>query len=162
MTKYIYYFWYLLRHKYYVFKGCLLQAHLSNCLFDKVRLICYAFTHDISKFRPSEIIAYSKYFYGDDKKHISTDDRFKEAWNHHSKRNKHHWQYWVLIEDNGNIQPISMPLVYIREMVADWYGAGKAQNSSTNPKEWYLDNKDKIFLHPFTEYKLLGVLDQLR
>ena len=52
--------------------------------------------------------------------------------------------------------PVPMPDRYRREMLADWIGAGKAygkqegNNNNPDTKQWYLDNKDKIILHPET------------
>ena len=76
-----------------------------------------------------------------------TDSNFDYAWLLHQKRNPHHWQYWILINDNGNIRSIQIPNKYILEMVADWRGAGKAINGKDNTYEWYLKNKDIIILN---------------
>lgn len=45
------------------------------------------------------------------------------------------------------LQP--MPDVFRREMLADWYGAGKAMGKP-NTIEWYRDNREKMKLHPDT------------
>lgn len=54
--------------------------------------------------------------------------------------------------------PEPMPLVYRREMLADWIGAGRALGKP-DTKAWYLANKDKMKLHGDTrawiESKLL-------
>jgi len=36
------------------------------------------------------------------------------------------------------------------EMLCDWIGAGKAQGFGNNTAKWYLENKDKMKLHPIT------------
>jgi len=40
-----------------------------------------------------------------------------------------------------------MPEVYIKEMLADWHGAGKAITGKDNIKKWYIDNYYNIQLH---------------
>lgn len=52
MNKYIKYLLYVLEHKKNVFKTCWNKG-----------LYLHAFTHDLSKFRPSEFIPYARYFY---------------------------------------------------------------------------------------------------
>ena len=43
-----------------------------------------------------------------------------------------------------------MPLEYIKEMVADWAGAGKAITGSWEVKNWYEKCQDKIQITPKT------------
>lgn len=76
---------------------------------------------------------------------------FDLAWNHHQKRNPHHWQYWILVNDNSEPQEqlLEMPDRYRREMLADWRGAGRALGFP-DTLAWYTENRDKIRLHPNT------------
>ena len=78
------------------------------------------------------------------------DEQFDYAWLLHQKRNKHHWQWWVLTEDYGIVKVLDMPLKYRLEMLADWRGAGRAQGNKMSTKEWYEANKDNMKLHPDT------------
>lgn len=92
--------------------------------------------HDWHKFLPSEWFPYVEFFHGDWRKdidqtshHLAKDvakRRFEIAWLKHQKRAPHHWQYWVLHEDDGDTKCLKMPDKYILEMVADWRGAGMA------------------------------------
>jgi hypothetical protein len=43
-----------------------------------------------------------------------------------------------------------MPCEYAAEMVADWYGAGKAINGTWEAHAWYEKVKEKMILHPRT------------
>ena len=55
-----------------------------------------------------------------------------------------------------------MPQDYVREMVADWTGAGLAQGHGDDVVPWYQANKDKMVLHPATRREvetLIGVTD---
>jgi hypothetical protein len=79
-----------------------------------------------------------------------TDDAFDRAWNHHQKSNLHHWHYWVLVTENGasRMRALSIPPRYVREMVADWIGAGQAQGKP-DIAGWYTANAAKM-LHDDT------------
>ncbi len=148
---------YIIKHKWYVFIEC--------C---KLGIPIRGLLHDLSKFRPSEWLPYARYFYGDypswDKmKFLNTGYPFKKtkegversfdaAWNHHQKRNKHHWQYWILRNDNGDYSFLEMPLKYKKEMLADWRGAGRAIKGKDETKEWYIENRDKMALHRNTRF----------
>lgn len=151
--KYLKYINYLLRHKWYVMIECF-----------RYGLIWRGLAHDMSKFLPSEFFAYAEKFYGN---RLSTEyfdlvakyglpemapwgvtieEKFSIAWNYHQKRNKHHWQYWLLREDDGNLFSVGMPEKYLKEMLADWRGAGKAITGVDDTKAWYLKNRKNIIL----------------
>ena len=149
---------YVVRHKWFVFVA---GRRVKSPLW---RLII----HDWSKFLPCEWFPYVAQFYG--RKPTEDEERitynlgisiktraeikadFNAAWNHHQKSNKHHWQYWILINDSDEpkIRPQPMPVSYVREMVADWMGAGRAITGKWDVQTWYTDNRDKIILHDHT------------
>jgi len=135
------YLQYVLRHKWYVFLACL-----------KYGLIWQGITHDWSKFLPSEWNAYVQYFYGNHEGNVKEQwkGKFDEAWNHHQKRQPHHWQYWVLMNDSGSVVALPMPDKFRKEMIADWRGAGKAITGKDDTPNWYIKNRDKMNLHPDT------------
>lgn len=140
----------LFRHKRYVFQAC---------RYFKVPLLSAIF-HDWDKFTYSMWTAYANYFYAVTRNSDGTYSRnenpsndFDMAWNAHQKRNKHHWQYWLLNEDSGNMKVLPIPEHHAREMLADWVGAGKAYSQEWDthkPLEWYEKNKHKMLLHPDT------------
>jgi len=135
--KHLRYLSYVLRHRWYVFIECL-----------KLGIIWRGLTHDLSKFLPSEWFPYANFFYDvapDGGNRPGYEEAFDLAWLKHSHRNKHHWQYWRLREDDGGTKLIPMPLKYVKEMLADWRGAGKAQGL-TELGPWYEKNWRKITL----------------
>lgn len=134
MRAYLRYLRYLLRHKWYVFLEC--------C---KLGIPFRGILHDLSKFYPSEFKPYANYFYGD-LKIPKVSSAFHKAWLYHQKRNKHHWQYWVLHPDRGEPFCIDMPLTYLKEMLADWRGASRAIKGYDDTPSWYQNNKDHIML----------------
>ena len=150
MKKYIKYFKYLIKHKWYVMLECF-----------KFGLYWRGIIHDISKILPDELIPYTNYFYGKNMIHtqIGGDDPdFDLAWLKHQKRNKHHWQYWILREDQGALKCLDMPEKYATEMFCDWVGAGKALHGKNEIKEWYEENKNNIKLSSKTREYIEGLI----
>lgn len=178
MKKHWTYLKYLLRHKWYVAVFMLKDGPLN---WD---VIWRAIIHDWSKFLPSEWFPYVESFYGPQakmsKEEIADYERvgrnlgltlkplarireeFNVAWNHHQKRNRHHWQYWMLTFDKGNTECLPMPEKYIWEMIADWKSAGYCLTGKLEYAEWYRKNRENIKLHPKTrirvDWLVLGIL----
>lgn len=158
MKKHWKYLGYVVRHKWFVFVAC--------C---RLGIPWQGLVHDLSKFLPSEWLPYANFFYGPKpsprdstgyyKPTDTGDKEFDFAWLLHQKRNRHHWQWWCLPEDDGGVKILEMPETYVREMVADWRGAGRAQGKP-DTCAWYEKNKGKMKLHVNTRMrveKLLGV-----
>jgi hypothetical protein len=137
------YFKFLMRHKWFVFvAGCKTKAPIWRLLI-----------HDLSKFSPAEWNPYVKSFYGP----YSYKERppevvkaFDRAWLHHQHHNPHHWQSWVLRTDSGVTHPLEIPPPLVREMVADWMGAGRTVEGRWCVDEWYAENRNLLWLHPTT------------
>ena len=156
MLKYLKYFSYVFRHKWFVF--------VEAC---KLGIPWLGIIHDMSKFLPDEFVAYTNFFYGKNpikrdktgyyKPTTTGDDKFDFAWLLHQKRNKHHWQWWILPEDQGSYKILDMPDKYILEMVADWKGAGLAQGKP-DTNAWYEANKHKIVLSERTRFMVERIL----
>lgn len=140
---------YVLRHKWFVFIACI---HFRVNLWQ-------AIIHDWSKFTPAEWCGYVNTFYAPDgKRRYFENPAFMLAWNHHQKTNPHHWQYWMLTWDKGTTEPVPMPEKYIREMIADWAGAGRVINGRWEFIPWYERNKENIKLHPETRKRVEEIL----
>lgn len=61
---------------------------------------------------------------------------------------------------DSKVVALEIPEVYVREMIADWIGAGRAISGKDDARGWYEKNKDSIILHPNSRSlieKLLGV-----
>ena len=130
----------VLTHKWYVFLEC--------C---KLGIPWLGITHDLSKFSPREWRAYAINFCVEwEERPQWVEDMFSTAWNHHQKRNLHHPEYWVCMSRGTPDKVLPMPDRYRREMLADWRGAGRAYVGWDNTKEWYLNNRDSLRLHPET------------
>lgn len=145
------YFKYVLRHKWFVFWACL-----------KYKVpIWRAIIHDWSKFTPAEWIPYANSFYNEDGSRRRAGGgaydptlialEFSYAWNHHEKTNPHHWGHWIVTSgDYGKFEVLPMPETYVREMLADWEGANRANGGDGNSITWYTKNKDKFSMHEKT------------
>ena len=145
MVRYDKYLRYVLRHKWYVFLECY-----------KLGISWRGIVHDLSKFRPSEFVPYARHFYSPeyvvpeghyDKAKDVADAAFDMAWLKHQHRNPHHWQSWLLIQDEGGVVAFDMFDAYRREMLADWHGAGIAQGYGNNTEEWYRKTRHNMTLH---------------
>jgi len=152
---YIKYLKYVVVHKFWVGYACF-----------KAGLFWRGIKHDLSKFLPSEYIPYARFFNGKinrnrDKtgyyKPTDTGDlAFDFAWLKHQKRSDHHWQWWILPEDEGGLKILEMSEPAVVEMLCDWWGAGKAQKATSTTKEWFEINSHKMQLHPETK-KLIEI-----
>ncbi len=148
MNAHLRYAKYVFIHKLYVLRaGLLLRPwwHLGWL----VRLVL----HDLSKFRPSEWRPYVAWFYDTAGTMHTQRARFQYAWLLHIHRNAHHWQHWLLRQDDGKTITLVPPAWIADEMVADWVGAGPAILSWPSMRQkvgetivWYTRNKDVMIL----------------
>ena len=140
------YFWYVIRHKRFYFKRAFAR-----------RQFVAAFTHDLSKFLPSEFAAYARYFYGtppNHSHHVQIKMDFDRAWLYHQRRNKHHWNYWVKADGH----PVPMPEKYIIQMVCDWEAMALRKSGNSSALDFWLTNEKTMILHPITKRCIEGSL----
>ena len=118
--------------------------------------------HDVSKWSDEELPYYAKNFFGG-----GDPVNFPSAWLHHIHHNPHHWQHWIFSDgwvlDGSYIVDgcLPMPPHFLREMVADWMGAGRLYTGSWDMSEWLIVNLPNIKLHPDTNYGLVTVLSEI-
>jgi len=86
-------------------------------------------------------------------------EAFDLAWRHHQRRQPHHWQYWLLTLDSGETFALKMPDRFVKEMVADWMGAGRALGFP-DTAGWYARNKDRMLLECSTRDRVEQLLGQ--
>lgn len=165
--KHLKYLRYVLRHKWFVLRaGLMLKARGHDIPLRNLLL------HDLSKLTLHEWFPYVWTFYGPEPLQRREDGgydataisrEFDYAWLSH-QRNKHHWQAWVLLKDDGTTKPLEMPYIYAAEMVADWMGAGMAINGHgldqafMETVNWYEANQGKMVLHPATRRVVEGII----
>lgn len=121
------------------------------------------FAHDASKTEPDEYEAYDEYFYGGNRSFKVVND-FRIAWLKHIHRNPHHWQHWVLINDDPNEGEIimDMPYNYIIEMVCDWWAFSWNSGNLKEIFDWYNKHKKYMKLSDWTRTMVETILDRIR
>lgn len=158
---------YIKEHKENVFKAFeWLDENLPEIFPDEETsaACCYQceFSHDDSKFSKEEYSAYDKYFYGGNQSYEVVQD-FNRAWLHHIHMNHHHWQHWVLNNDDPNEGEIilDMPDVYIIEMICDWWSFSIKQDKPMEIFDWYKEHKDYMKLSDNTRKKVENILAKM-
>ena len=142
--------------------------------FSRYELSQQILSHDDSKYSCEEYGAYDNYFYKNNSC-LNADQieaNFNKAWLHHIHDNPHHWQHWVLIEDDGDSSGIGldMPDYYILEMICDWWAFSWKKfidNGTRNVTdlrevfEWYDNHKNIMILSKTTREKVENILKVL-
>jgi hypothetical protein len=153
MKPHIRYLSYVLRHKWHVlYAGWYLRVPFWRLLI-----------HDASKFSRAEWGPYVRRFFagrGSQWEKDADPTEFHMAWYHHWTRNPHHWEYWLAAAYEP-ATPLEMPEAYVREMVADWYGAGMAQGKP-EIEAWYDAHCDQMLLHPSTRMMVERVIGEAK
>lgn len=151
------YFLLTCKHKYFVFvAGLKTKAPVWRLLI-----------HDWTKFLPDELPHYGRQFFG------KADDSkgFILCWLKHQNRNPHHWEYYIPRTGHNrcdppykNNEPIPMPMWAVREMIADWMGAGKAYNGcwpDIENWEWFNNKFPEMVLHHLTKERIYAVIREM-
>lgn len=121
--------------------------------------ICH---HDDSKYDEDEYDAYDAYFYGGNRS-FEVVNKFNIAWLKHIHKNPHHWQHWVLIEDeNSTSKPLEMPYNYIIEMICDWWAFSFKSGNLSEIFDWYAEHKDKMILASSTRNVVEVILEIIK
>lgn len=156
---------YLEQHKANVKKGFeWIREHIPDILqldFDYEWQICL--NHDHSKTEPDEYEAYDAYFYGGNRS-FDVVQNFNKAWLLHIHRNPHHWQHWVLINDEPNEGEIviQMPINYIVEMICDWWAFSWNKGDLTEMFSWYEERKNYIKMHKNTRKTVEDIFAKIK
>lgn len=154
---------YLEKHKANVRKGFeWMQENLPE-LFTDGSEWQIEFAHDASKSEPDEYEAYDAYFYGGNRSYKVVED-FRKAWLLHIHRNPHHWQHWVLINDEPEESEIVLEMPYndILEMVCDWWSFAWEKGNLTEIFEWYEEHKSYIKLGDKTRKTVEDILGKMK
>lgn len=158
---------YLAEHIGNVNKG--LHWMLDNLGFKEERpeleVALVNFDHDESKYSVEEYDAYDKYFYGGNRSYKVVQE-FNYAWLHHIHNNPHHWQYWVLLEDDPEsglpYKALEIPIHVIFEMIADWWSFSWKSGNLFEIFNWYADHKDKQIINANSRRIIESILQQIR
>ena len=152
--------------KYYPLKLDVIEEDMLEKLIGGWRKIDtnkLAAEHDKSKNDPEEYDAYDNYFYGRNRS-CAVVEYFNKAWLRHIHKNPHHWQHWVLINDDPKLGEtcIEIPYQYVMEMICDWWSFSWKENNLFEIFRWYEDHKAHIKLHPDTRKLVEAILKEMQ
>ncbi|MBQ6555658.1 MAG: catalase [Firmicutes bacterium] len=145
------------RHRHKVIAHCAKAGILWQGLF-----------HDLSKYSPEEFIPGVIFYQGTRSPNEGEREEYgySKAWMHHKGRNKHHFEYWTDYDPKTrHMEPVKMPLKYVKEMFCDRVAASKIYGGKNYKDsyslEYFLKSKGKRKIHPETSdliEKLLRML----
>lgn len=126
-------------------------------------LSSFGYNHDSSKYSWEEYDAYDAYFYRPEKTK-EVKDNFNKAWLHHIHVNPHHWQHWVLVNDDPNEGTIALdiPYKYVIEMICDWWSFSWANGNLYEIFDWYGSHKDHMILSKNTRDLVEDILSNIK
>lgn len=166
---------YLFKHKVFVCVGYYFLENLyspnssGKTKFRRALQLKQLFCHDKSKTSMNGSGPYDKYLYCKDKLDQESINKYELAWHNHIHQNPHHWQYWVLINDEDGIKALPMTRNYILELLCDWmsfyitpiepYGTFKL-NAHELQKYWK-DHESTVILHPSTRSSIKYMINKL-
>lgn len=117
-------------------------------------------THDASKYTDEEYMPYANYFYG--KKTNEVKESFDYAWLHHIHANPHHWQHWVLVNDDDGTKALDMPYEQIVAMICDHWAFSWNKGNLYEIFKWYDDHKKRIIFSDYTKKIYESILDKIK
>lgn len=132
---------------------------LTGCYGFSRRILC---EHDQSKDTREEYHAYDEYFYGQRTKEVK--ENFNLAWLHHIHNNPHHWQHWVLVNDDPKEGTVALriPHRYVIEMICDWWAFSWSKDNLYEIFDWYDKHKTYMVLHKDTRELVEEILGRIK
>lgn len=137
----------------------------------KIGLYRQGMMHDLSKYSPSEFIPGVKYYQDGHRSPNNAqreDEGVSKAWLHHKGRNKHHFEYWIDYDVDGNstiLAGMKMPVKYVAEMFCDRVAASRIYNKDkykdSDPLDYYIKGLGHYIMHPETDELLHNLLKML-
>ena len=154
------------------------HLHTVNSHRRLVRKYCFklglyrqGMMHDLSKYSPSEFIPGVKYYQDGHRSPNNAqreDEGVSKAWLHHKGRNKHHFEYWIDYDVDGNstiLVGMKMPVKYVAEMFCDRVAASRIYNKDkykvSDPLDYYIKGLGHYIMHPETDELLHNLLKML-
>ncbi len=139
------------------FKTITKHRHMVIIHCFKVGIIWRGLLHDLSKYSPIEFVNGAKFYKGTRSPNEAEREvyGYSSAWMHHKGRNRHHFEYWTDYNpDTKKVEPVKMPVVFVKEMFCDRVAASKVYQGKNyhqkQPIEYFLRGKDRRMIHPET------------
>ena len=153
-------------------------GHLNTVMKHRRKVIYHCFKigilhrgllHDLSKYSPTEFSEGVRFFMGNRSPNEGERAKkgYSEAWMHHKGRNRHHFEYWTDYNtETKMVEPVKMPLIYVKEMFCDRVAASKVYQgknyTDSHPYEYFAPGKVRRKIHPETSDLLESWLIMLR
>lgn len=151
MKRFLAYFLYIVKHKWRVF---IIGKHFKLSLYQRI-------FHDMSAFSPKEFFEYAHaMFTSDGRFSFEPNDAFDYAFLLHTKHNKHHWQYWVILDENNDPYPLEMDYEYVLEYVVDLLAIGRIPHRGISVYHFFLENTPRIIMHRNTYCFVRDMLEE--
>lgn len=158
MGKVINHFRTITRHRHTVIRHCI-----------KAGIFWQGLMHDLSKYSPSEFFVGVKYYQGNRSPNEAEREAYgySIAWMHHKGRNRHHFEYWTDYNPKTKvIEPVEMPLKYVKEMFCDRVAASKIymgdKYTDSAPLEYFMRSKNRRVINKETSDLLEKLLVMLK
>lgn len=156
---------YLQQHKDNVRKGYeWIKVNLPELLsgLDINDMDALILNHDASKSELDEYNPYDNHFYGN--RSYAVERAFNYAWLLHLHRNPHHWQYWILHNDDPKEGEVILDMAYnyILEMICDWWAFSWTKGDLTEIFKWYDEHKDYMKLSDATRKTVNDILGKIK
>lgn len=158
MGKAINHFRTITRHRHTVIRHCI-----------KAGIFWQGLMHDLSKYSPSEFFVGVKYYQGNRSPNEAEREAYgySIAWMHHKGRNRHHFEYWTDYNPKTKvIEPVEMPLKYVKEMFCDRVAASKIymgdKYTDSAPLEYFMRSKNRRVINKETSDLLEKLLVMLK
>lgn len=159
------YDYYIIEHKNHVVEAAeWLRRNLPEFdVLDAYSLGRNIWDHDDSKYSKEEYDAYDAYFYGGEKTK-EVKEAFNYAWLRHIHSNPHHWQYWVLINDDPEegTTALDIPYKYVIEMICVWWSFSWKTSNLYEIFNWYDTHKKRMILSKNTRELVEQILGQIK
>lgn len=134
------------RHRHKVIEHCF-----------KAGIFFQGLGHDLSKYHPVEFLEGARFYLGTRSPAEAAREEigYSRAWLHHKGRNKHHFEFWTDYNPKTKrMEPVKMPLRYVKEMFCDRVAAGKIylgkNYTRENPIEYFRRGNAKNVMHTET------------
>ncbi len=131
------------------------HAVIRHCF--KAGILWRGLLHDLSKYTFAEFLPGARFYKGTRSPNEAEREEygFSSAWMHHKGRNRHHFEYWTDYSPiTKRVEPVKMPLVFVKEMFCDRVAASKIYQgknyTQSHPLEYFIPGKERRIIHPET------------
>lgn len=155
--------------KYHVFKHFhTITKHRHRVIANAFHMGIFFFSlhHDLSKYGPTEFWPSAKYYQGTSSPIYAqrcNENYFSSICQHHTRRNPHHWEYWVDFF-NGFLLVKTMPYRWATEYVCDTLSASMTYAGKSYTRDmtiaYFRKNSPRFYMTAATRLYIDYCLDE--